>query len=95
MVTDLDCLLDNYCKRQRVVPKVGKCLGTAFGTGRGVTQGDPASPIILKNVVDVVVRAVLEEVCRLQEAHHVMVWATGDIKIVFYADYRRILGWDH
>ena len=37
MGTNLARLLDNYWKRQRIVPKVGKCLGASFGTGRGVT----------------------------------------------------------
>ena len=46
MGPNLDQLLKSYWKRQRIVPKAGKCLGTAFGTGRGVTQGNPTSPII-------------------------------------------------
>ena len=37
MGTNLSQILDNYWKRQRIVPKVGKCLGTAFGTGIGFT----------------------------------------------------------
>ena len=37
MGTNLARLLDNYWKRQRIAPKVGKCLGTLFVTGRGVT----------------------------------------------------------
>ena len=63
METNLAQLLDNYWKRQRILPKVGKCLGAAFGIGRGVTQGDPASPMIFNIVMDVVVREVLEGVC--------------------------------
>ena len=55
-------LLENYWKWQRIVPKLGKCLRIAFGTGIGVTQGDPISPMIFNIVVDAVVRAVLEEV---------------------------------
>ena len=55
-----------------IVPKSGKCLGTAFGTGIEVTQGDPASSIIFNIVVNVVVQAVQEVVCRPQEAQHIM-----------------------
>ena len=77
MRSNLAGLLETYWKRQQIVPKVGKYPGTAFGTGRGVTQGDPTSPIIFNSVVDAVVRAVLEEVCSPQEAHHGMGWATG------------------
>ena len=50
-------------------PKSGKCLGTAFRTGRGVTQGDPAkNPMTFKIVVDAVVQAVFGVVCSPQEA---------------------------
>ena len=52
---DLAHLLDNYWKQQRIVPNAGKCLGTASGTRRGVSQGDTAYPIIYNIVVDVVV----------------------------------------
>ena len=34
MGTNLARLLENYWKRHQIVPKVGKCIGTAFGTGR-------------------------------------------------------------
>ena len=64
----------NLARRQRIVTKVGKYLGTEFGSGRGVTQGDPASPIIFNIVVDAVVGAVLEEVCIPQEVQHGMGW---------------------
>ena len=40
-------------------------MGAAFGTERGVTQSDPASPMIFNIVVDAVVWAVLEELCIL------------------------------
>ena len=30
-------LLENYWRRQGIVPKIGKYLGTAFGAWRGVT----------------------------------------------------------
>ena len=63
MSSNLAQLLKNYWQRQIIVPKSGKCLGTAFGTGREVTQGDPAYPMILNIVVDVVVQAVLEVIC--------------------------------
>ena len=60
-----------------------------------MTQGDPASPMIFNIVVDAVVQVVLEEVCSLQEAQHIMGWVTGEINIVFYADGGRIAGRYH
>ena len=53
---------------------------------RGVTQGDPVSPTVFNIVVDTVVRVVLLEVCRPQEAKHMLGWASGEHKIVFYVD---------
>ena len=58
--TNLDRILENYWLRQRILPKVGKYLGTEFGTGIGVTQGDPAPSMIFNIVLDALVRAVLE-----------------------------------
>ena len=62
MGPNLSRLLDDYWKRQRIFPKVGKCLGTVFEIGRGVTQGNPVSPMVFRIMVDAVVRALLEEV---------------------------------
>ena len=56
-------LLKNYWKRQRIIPKTGKCLVTLFKTRRGVTKGDPTSLMIFNIVVDAVVRLVLDMVC--------------------------------
>ena len=95
MGPNLAHILDNYWRRQWIVPKVGKYLGTLSGTGRGVNQGNPASPIIFNIVVYAVVRAVLEELCIPREAQHGMGWAAGEINIVFYADDGRIVGRDH
>ena len=53
-------ILENYWKRQRIFPKVGKCLGTELWKGRGVTQGDPTYPMIFNIVVDVMVGVVME-----------------------------------
>ena len=61
-------LLENYWRSHRIFSKVGKYMGKYFGTGIGVTQGDPAPPMIFYIVVDAVVRAVLEEVCSPQES---------------------------
>ena len=72
------------------VPKAKRFLGAAFVMGRGVTQGDPASPMIFNIVVDAVVRAVLEVVCRPQEARHGMGWSAVEWNLVFYTDDRRI-----
>ena len=55
-------ILENYWRRHRIFPKVGKYLGAAFGTWIRVTQLYPFSPIIFNVVVDAEVRAVLEEV---------------------------------
>ena len=44
-------------------PKTGEWQGIAFGTGRGVSQGDPTSPIFFNIVVDAVIQAVLDVVC--------------------------------
>ena len=82
MGPNLARLLEDHWRRQRIFPKVGKYLGTAFGTGQGVTQGDPTSTMIFNIVVDAVdavVREVLEEVCSL----------------VFNVDDGRIAGRDH
>ena len=59
------------------MPKSGNLLGGVFGAGRGVIQGDQASPMIFNILVDTVVWVVLEEVCGTQEAHHCLVWAAG------------------
>ena len=80
---NLDRILENYWQRHRVVPKVGKYPGTDFRTGIGVTQGDPASPIIFKIVMAAVLRAVLEEVFSPQEAQHGMGWEAGERNLVF------------
>ena len=49
------------------VPKASRFLGMALGTRIGVTQGNPASPMIFNIVVDTVLRTVLEGVCGTQE----------------------------
>ena len=92
---NLSQILYNYWKRHQIVSKVVKCLGAASVTGRGVTQGNPEPPMIFNIVVYAVVRAVLEEVCSLQEAQNGMGWAVGERNLVFYADGRRIGGRYH
>ena len=77
------------------VPKVKRFLGTPFGTGRGVTQGDPAPPMIFNILADAVVRAILEVAYGLQEARHGMGWSAGERNLIFYADDGRISGRDH
>ena len=88
-------LLKNYWKWQRVLPKVDKCLGAAFGTWRGVKQRDLTYPISFNIVVNVVVRVVLDVVCSPHEAQHDMIWTVGERNLVFYAHDRRVVGWDH
>ena len=46
-------------------------------------------------MVYAVVRAVLEEVCSLQEAQHCMGWEAGARNLVFYTDDGKIAGRDH
>ena len=58
-----DHLLGHYWENQRIVPKAGKFLWRPFGMGRGITQGDPTSPIVFNIMVDTVVQEVLAEVC--------------------------------
>ena len=53
-------LISHHWENLCFIPKASRFLGMYFGTGRGVTQGDPASPMISNIVVDVVVRVVLE-----------------------------------
>ena len=58
-------------------------------------QGDPASPIIFKIVVDVVVRVVLDVVCGPQKDQNGLGWAAGERNMIFYAGNGRIAGKDH
>ena len=43
--------------------KAKRFIGTPFGTGRGVMEGDHAHPTIFNIVVDTVARSTLELVC--------------------------------
>ena len=79
-------LLGEYWKKQRIVPKAGKFLGHPFSTGCYIMQVNPASPMIFNIVVGVVVRAILEEVCRTQKVNHKMGWVVRKSNIVLYAD---------
>ena len=49
-------ILQNYWRRLKMVTRAGGYYGTALQGARGVTQGDPLSPIIFNVVVDAVVR---------------------------------------
>ena len=77
------------------VLKASRFLGIALGTGRGVMQGDPTSPMIFNIVMDEVVRAVLEVVCGPHEVRHGMGWAAGEWNLFFYLDDGKIVGRDH
>ena len=51
-----DCrLLQTYWRRLTMVARAGGYYGASFRGERGVTQGDPLSPIIFNALVDVVV----------------------------------------
>ena len=65
-------LISHHWYKQLFFPKESRFLGMDFGTGRGVTQGNPASPMIFNIVVDAVVREVLKVFCGPQEAQHWM-----------------------
>ena len=52
---NMSLLVVHYWEKQSIFPKVGKFLGQLFRMGRGVTKGDPASPIIFNIMVDKVV----------------------------------------
>ena len=54
--------------------------------GRGITQGDPPSPMIFNIMVNTVVRATLQ--CGVG-------WVAGDRNLIFYADDGRIGGRDN
>ena len=95
MGPDLAILLSHCWGSQHIVPKVGRFLGKVFGMGRGVTQRDPASPMIFNIMVDAVVRAVLEEVCGPQGSQYGEVWAPGEKNLVFYVDDVLIAGREH
>ena len=66
-----------------------------FNTGRGVTHGDPEYPMIFNIVMYAVFQAVLDVVCGPQEAQNCMIWAAGEINLVFYADEGSIAGQEH
>ena len=76
-------------------PKTSRFLGMAFGTGRGVTKGEPASPMIFNIVVFAVAIDVLEVVFEPQEAQHRMGWEAGERDLVFYTYYGWIVGQDN
>ena len=86
------CLLKSYWGRQRIVAKTGTFLWKDFWTGRGVTQGNPASPMIFNIVMDAVVWAVLDVVCQHQDAQHVLVWAAGERNVIFMLEMARYRG---
>ena len=87
--------LAHHWVRHQMVPKSGRLLVKAFDTGHGVTKGEPASPTIFNILVNVVVRAVLEEVYGPQESKFGLGWAVGEQNIVFYRYDGRIAGRDH
>ena len=83
MIPNMACLLKSYWERQRIVPKTGKFLGKEFRTGKELTQGDPAYPMIFSIVVDVVVQAVLGVVSGPHEAQRGLGWAAGERNMIF------------
>ena len=88
-------LLNSYWYWQRIVLDTDNFPGKEFRTGRGLTQGDPASPMVFNVAVDAVVRAFLDIVCGPQEAQHSLGWAAGESNLIFYANDDRIAGRYH
>ena len=74
----------HYWYKQRIIPKAGNFLGRTFGTGWGITQGNPSLQMIFNILVYAVIWAVLAEVCRQEEAKHRLGWAAGERNLVFY-----------
>ena len=70
-------LLQRYWDKREVVSTARNLFGRLFGKDRGVTQGNPVSLTNLNILMDAVVRAVLLEICRPQEAHHGLGWVAG------------------
>ena len=58
MVQITTCLIAHHWYNLLFVSNMIRFLGMYFGTGRGFTQGDPASSVIFNIVVDAVVRVV-------------------------------------
>ena len=63
-----------------------------FKTRKWVTQGYPIYPNILNVVVNAVIRVMLWEDCRHQEALHSMVWLTEEYGIILYEYFFHITG---
>ena len=63
MDQNMACFIAHHWDNQQFVPRARFFLGKDFVTGRGVTQVDPASPMIFNIVVGALVREVLVEVC--------------------------------
>ena len=59
MVQNTTRLIAHHWENLILVPRAKSFLRTPFGMGRGVTQGDPASPMIFNIIFDTVARATL------------------------------------
>ena len=67
-------LLNNFWNKLQLVPRQSGFYGAPISSDRGVTQGDPLSPIIFNVVVDAVVRELRATA------------ALGTLSTLFYAD---------
>ena len=81
-ITDL--LIAYHWDNLMFVPNENRFLGMPLSTVRGVTQGNPMSPMIFNILVDAVVRETLEVVCGTQEVQNGMGWAVGEHNLIFY-----------
>jgi Reverse transcriptase (RNA-dependent DNA polymerase) len=79
-------LLLNYWDAQRFVARQAGYYGRPFQLGRGLTQGDPMSPILFNIVCDAIVRAWLKDVLPGSEATTGLGGRIRDFIACFYAD---------
>ena len=72
--------------------KVKEILRTPLHHGERGDTGRPGTPTLFNIIVDAVVRATLQDICRPQEAQHGFGWSAGEHNICFYVDDGQIAG---
>jgi hypothetical protein len=79
-------LLVNYWESQQFVARQAGYYGRPFRPGRGLTQGDPLSPLLFNIACDAVIRAWLQEVLPGADATPGIGGQIRDFIACFYAD---------